>query len=229
MSVTWMALQAALAVGQAGSSPPELRRTAEGALVVEAPDNRRTTYRVQFNPGTRLTTAERLERLIELEPFEVVEEDLDAATATVRLTATAAARLARSDGWQHLAVTSIEPAPPRYGPRCTGIFVTFQPPESRIGRSGPCPQSEIASQLVIEGLDARGGRLWIVAADDPRNVRSVMGPNGEPHVSVRDERQSLYASITVPTVAGLTTLRWYEVDERDQLRRIGETPWSPSE
>ena len=227
MTMMWMVLQAALAAGQATDGLPELRRTAEGELVVEAPDNRRTTYQVQFNPGTRLAAAERLERLIGLEPFEIVEEDVDAATATIRLTATGAAMLARPDSWQHLAATSISPAPPEFGPRCTGILVTFQPPESSTGRSEPCPQSGIASQLVIEGLDARGERLWIVAADDPRNVRSVMGPNGEPHISARDDRQTLFASIAVPTIAGLTTLRWFEVVEGDQLRRIGESPWSP--
>lgn len=228
MLMIWMALQAALAGGQAGDGPPELRRTGEGQLVVEAPDSRRITYRVRFNPDTRLATDERLQRLIGLEPFEIVEEDVDAATATIRLTATGAARLGRPDGWQHLGATSIEPAPPEFGPRCTGILVTLEPPESSIGMSEPCPQTDIASQLVIEGLDARGARLWIVAADDPRDVRSVMGPNGEPHVSARDERQPLFASIAVPAIAGLRTVRWYEVIERNQLRRIGESPWAPS-
>jgi hypothetical protein len=228
MTMILMVLLTALAAGQAVDGPPDLRRTEEGELVVEAPDIRRTTYRVQFNPSTRLSAAERLQRLIELEPFEIVEEDVGAATATIRLSPTAVDRLVRPDGWQHLGVTSITPQPPTSGPRCTGIDVALQPPESRIGMPEPCPRSETARGIVIEGLDALGARLWIATAEDPRNVRSVMGPNGEPHITGRDERRDLFASIAVPTIDGLATLRWYEVTEDDQLRRIGESTWNPT-
>lgn len=228
MTMMWMVLLTALAAGQAVDGLPDLRRTAEGALVIDAPDSRRITYRVQFNPSTRLPAAERLQRLIGLEPFEIVEEDVGAATATIRLSSTAAVRLVRPDGWQHLGVTSMTPQPPTFGPRCTGIDVTLQPPESVVSMPEPCPRSETARELVIEGVNAQGARLWIATADDPRNVRSVMGPNGEPHTTGRDERQPLFASIAVPTVEGLATLRWYEVTEDDQLRRIGESPWNPT-
>ncbi|HYD13760.1 MAG TPA: hypothetical protein VEC11_13005 [Allosphingosinicella sp.] len=219
--------QAVLAAAP-GDGAPDLRRTGEGQLIVDAPDRRRATYRLRFDPGTRLAAAERLGRLLDLEPFEILAEDTNAATATVRLTPTGAAMLASPDSWQHLAATSITPRAPTRLPRCVGIVIDLQGERSEVGGAEPCPRSQVATQLVVEGLNARGARLWVAAADDPRLVRSVMGPNGEPHLTARDERQPVFAEIAVPTIAGLSTIRWYEVTPDNRLRRIGQTRWRRS-
>ena len=224
MVALWILMMAA----GPSDAAPDLRRTEEGQLIVEAPDRARRTYRVQFDTSTRLTAAERLRRLIGWEPFEIVAEDTDAGTATVRLTATGAARLASPESWQHLAATSITPRPRAFPPRCTGLHIDLRGQENGVNGSEPCPRSDVATGLVIEGLDSRGASLWVVAAGDPRNLRSVMGPNGEPHITARDEAQALSADIAVPTTRNLRILRWYEVTQDNELRRIGQSRWRSS-
>lgn len=226
-------LLVALVASGIGDAPPELRRDPSGALIVDSHYSERVTYRIQFNSGTRLGAAERLERLIGPEPYEVVEENVDAATATVRLGTMGAFNIRNAASWQHLGVTSMSPEPPQSLPKdCTRILVVLplttygEPAETLSPEPWLCPPSEVADGLVIEGLDERGEQLWVAAAPDDRVARAVMGPGGEPHgAPVLIDRPVLSALIAVPAVDRLATLRWYEVSDQNLLRRIGETPW----
>ena len=219
-----LALQTATAV----DPPPELRRTADGDLIIDSPDRDIMTIRFRFDRLVTIPTSERLQHLVGIEPFRVVEENGD--LVTVRLSRSAAFAM-DPNVFPRVGLVSMTPEPPRQLSRtCFSLFVELsldERPTVPVEAAHPivCPPSEIADQLIIEGRDRQGRSLWFAAAPDDREVRAVMGPDGRHGPPVRVERESLGALIAVPTVARLARLRWYEVTPDRQLRLIGEQEW----
>lgn len=226
---------AALAAAGEGTPPPDLRRDAEGRLIVESPDRGMSEYRLDFGPGALDYTgaAARLVRLIGPNPFEIVSEDKATGIARVRMTVHGAYQLWNGSSWKHLRPLRIEPgATPQRPKRCTKLLLTLGSDGTADGRDYQahdeafCPPAQYVDGLVIQGLDGSGRELWMTTVPDERVVRPLMGPNGEGHgapVTVPDAK--LTAFVTVPEAALLARVRWFEVDGSNRLRQIGEMAW----
>jgi hypothetical protein len=211
---------------------PSLRRSSQGEPIVDPrPDAPQADYRIRFASGP-MTIAERLERIIPYEPYRILASDEGAGTATVRTTRRGAWILTvNNHHWSAIRVAEVSPAVAQLGRECVEILATLRfsgPAEADDNHaydSAVCPPAEAAKGLVIEGLDRRGRRLWLATAEDDRVVRAVMAPDGSGHgPPVRVDRPAISATLEVPTVAGLATLRWYAVED-GALAPIGESRW----
>jgi hypothetical protein len=86
----------------------------------------------------------------------------------------------------------------------------------------------LRSTLFIEGLDATGARLFVATGDNPlrQDVEVPPAPGGQMSWRSIDNHATLVTTlIRAPITQALRRMRWYDVDENDQPRLLGETSW----
>jgi|GEM_PF-3541800 len=124
---------------------------------------------------------------------------------------------------------------------CQSVWLSLQrdrakgpPPAPRlIGQASPCRPTSLyigylRSTLFIEGLDANGARLFVATGDNPmhQDVEAPPPRGGQMRwFSVDNGATQVSTSIRAPITPALTRMRWYDVDENNQPRLIGETSW----
>jgi hypothetical protein len=109
------------------------------------------------------------------------------------------------------------------------------PPAKLIGRPSACFNSSIyvgylRSTLFIEGLDAKGARLFVTTVANPlhQDVEVPPPPSGGAmsHRVIETKTAAITAVISAPITPALVRLRWYEVGVDDQPSLLGETLWT---
>ncbi|MGV8930261.1 MAG: hypothetical protein ACOH1E_10940 [Brevundimonas sp.] len=83
-------------------------------------------------------------------------------------------------------------------------------------------------ELIVEGLDRSGGRLFTTISADPRwSVQESIGQDGELGMESigRSQVDSTYVTFTAPIDPGLVRLRIWQVDSDNVATPIGEIPW----
>ena len=111
-----------------------------------------------------------------------------------------------------------------------------------IGYWVPCHKMSLyngylRSTLFIEGLDGGGARLFVAMGFNPLHQDLEVPPPPPPPASssasggapswhsVDTPATLVTTQITAPITRSLARLRWYDVDENDQPRLLGETLW----
>jgi len=109
------------------------------------------------------------------------------------------------------------------------------PPAKLIGRPSVCFNPSIyvgylRSTLFIEGLDAKGARLFVTTVANPlhQDVEVPPPPSGGAmsHRVIETKTAAITAVISAPITPALVRLRWYEVGVDDQPSLLGETLWT---
>ena len=109
------------------------------------------------------------------------------------------------------------------------------PPPRLIGEQSPCRNESIyvgylRSTLFIEGLDAKGVRLFVATGMNPLHQDVEVPPppsGGSMSWHQTDTPVPVVATlIRVPVTPALVRLRWYDVDANDQPHLLGEMAWS---
>ncbi|MCP5397488.1 MAG: hypothetical protein H6918_12320 [Sphingomonadaceae bacterium] len=101
--------------------------------------------------------------------------------------------------------------------------------------SGTCPGARIFSWLrnvLVEGVDAQGGRLFVVVANDGRWYHNeTFDDQGRPqfHGSGKRDWPDLSVTFEAPVDENLVAIRVWELDEALQPKMIGELPWQDVE
>ena len=238
--IAHLLLAAMLVEPVAATEAPALRRTAEGAFVVDsaepAPARR---YAIRFDPPRPggMTVAEQLERILPFEPYEIVTADDAAGTALVETTLWGGFTLTLNNHhWSAIRVAEVTPPVERIDSRsCSDVLATLVlsgPGASRVEEVRAdelCPAADELlprEHLLVQGLDASGRQLWLARADDPRFYRfEDLSEGGRRETGQHDEPE-LTTDFHAPVTPDLAALRWYEVTPDGALRRIGEMPWS---
>ena len=108
------------------------------------------------------------------------------------------------------------------------------PPRIR-GEPAPCREPSIyvgylRDTLFLEGVDAKGGRLFVASGANPLHQDSEAPPAPEGGAARFQSADSSAATvstlISVPVAAPLRRLRWYDVDANQQPHLLGETAWN---
>jgi len=100
-----------------------------------------------------------------------------------------------------------------------------------IGKPAPCPKVSIyigylRDTLFIEGLDAKGGRLFVATGPNPLHQDvEAPSPSGMAHAGIDTPAPTISTLIRAPVTLSLARLRWYNVDAKYQPHLIGETSW----
>ena len=82
--------------------------------------------------------------------------------------------------------------------------------------------------LFLEGLDAKGGRLFVATGFNPlhQTAEAPPAPGASARVQSEDKpAPSVATLISVPVGAPVASVRWYDVDANGQPRLLGETIW----
>jgi len=109
------------------------------------------------------------------------------------------------------------------------------PPPSIKGSPSPCQSPSVyigylADTLFIEGLDAKGARLFVATGSNPLHQTAELPPGiggGALHQSTDRPAPRADTLISVPVTAPLARLRWYPLDSSQQPHLLGETAWVP--
>jgi hypothetical protein len=83
--------------------------------------------------------------------------------------------------------------------------------------------------LFLEGLDAKGGRLFVASGFNPLHQTNEAPPTPGAAASIQSVDRpapSVETLISVPVGAPLARFRWYDVDADQQPRLLGETIWT---
>ncbi|MCB2088442.1 MAG: hypothetical protein R3E18_03960 [Sphingomonadaceae bacterium] len=97
--------------------------------------------------------------------------------------------------------------------------------------SGTCPSARMFSWLrnvMVEGVDAQGGRLFVVVAQDERWYHNeTFDDQGRPqfHGSGKHDWPDLSVMFEAPVDERLAAIRVWELDEALKAKMIGELPW----
>lgn len=188
-----------------------LLRTSDGSLVLPSGE---PLYLFRLTYSVRQVWADQPSVLTELawraKPEPLFVEGQDKVRREILVRTTLRGRDLLREG---MAVEGPETPAARHD--CVDLFVSFKigatapPTESVTTRAGaPCPWSEVVDperQLVVEGLDRRGKRLYAVLADDPRwRVHESADEQG--HLQLlrrgREAAPSAYVRFQAPDVGG---------------------------
>jgi hypothetical protein len=124
--------------------------------------------------------------------------------------------------------------------RCRPVEVSLnrrrgapEAPPARIrGEPAPCRPASIyigylRGTLFVEGLDAKGGRLFVATGFNPlhQDVEVPPAPGGGTPSwhAVEAPAPSVQTMIFIPVAAAPARLRWYDVDAAQQPHLLGET------
>jgi len=108
------------------------------------------------------------------------------------------------------------------------------PPPKLIGEPAGCPHSStfngyLRSTLFVEGLDARGERLFVATGKNPlhQDLEAPPPPSGGQFSwhAIDTKMPVVTTLIQAPLTPALVRLRWYEVDEKLQPHELGTTEW----
>jgi hypothetical protein len=103
-----------------------------------------------------------------------------------------------------------------------------------IGRPSTCSKESIyegylRGTLFIEGVDAPGRRLFVASTINPRHQDVEAPPPASGGSmgwhSVDTPMTDMTVLIHAPITSALSRLRWYDVDENNQPRAIGDAVW----
>ena len=170
-------------------------------------------------------------------PERLVVDSINGHARTIRFTTTyqGANALHHSGG----EVRQLEDDKP--DPVCVDVFATVQltgaPPKAEdeiIARAGAkCPFAEEIQphrQLIVEGLDAKGQRLFAVVSVDPRwSIHESVAPDGKLSLEKmgREPADSTYVDFRAPIDARLKKLRVWQIDQTTlKPKAIGDIPWT---
>ncbi|MFT3996098.1 MAG: hypothetical protein QM667_01730 [Asticcacaulis sp.] len=167
------------------------------------------------------------------EPVEIIAVQ-DRVTAVVVSTTWQGFKNLEGDG---KTISSKVPETPRND--CVNIFLSFdlssQPAApkklSDIRPNRPCPDARVLDterQLVIEGLDATGLRLFAVIADDPRwHIHEGADAQGNIRLLKRgrDTVASTYVDFDAPLDPTLKSLRIWQVEDDGSGQVIATVLW----
>lgn len=235
---------AALLVGGDNLKAPELRRTAEGSLIIDTPGEKADrTFQVRMDLARSgdMTVAQQLERILVPEPYRIVAADDRAGTATIITSAWGSWILANNNHhWSSIKVAAVAPVgEPRPSPSCQRAMVSLdRNPKDAMAADLPtvfrdenCPRAERLTPLehiVLEGRSANGETLWLTHAPDLRFVRGEsarQSGEGQLDFAGHVEESILTASFTAPVTPQLATVRWFEVTRDEGLKWIGDSAW----
>jgi hypothetical protein len=82
--------------------------------------------------------------------------------------------------------------------------------------------------LFLEGLDARGGRLFVATGMNPLHQTAEAPPVSAAGGAIQSADRAaprVDTLISVPIGAPIARVRWYDVDANQQPRLLGETVW----
>jgi len=82
--------------------------------------------------------------------------------------------------------------------------------------------------LFLEGLDAKGARLFVASGFNPlhQTAESPPGPGAAANIQSADRPAARVDTlISVPVGAPLARIRWYNVDADQKAQLLGETIW----
>jgi|GEM_PF-5330518 len=119
---------------------------------------------------------------------------------------------------------------------CEGVFAAVRvsgPPLEAddvpsIKKAGICPfaaEFNSSRQLIVEGLDKRGKRLFVALSDDPRwSINESIGADGKIQLEGmgRKAEPSTYVSFRAPIDERLKALRVWQVDDNGKPFRLGD-------
>jgi len=150
----------------------------------------------------------------------------------------AAAPLWRAEGGGFVAAPgTVDPRAP-----CQLLSVSLKPdgggspapPPKLFGAPSPCQATSLyigylRGTLFVEGLDASGARLFVATGLNPlhQDVEAPPSSSG-PGMDWRAAGAAapvLTTTIRAPLTPALSKLRWYDVDDQNQPRLLGEMAW----
>jgi hypothetical protein len=122
--------------------------------------------------------------------------------------------------------------------RCTTVWATPAQPGIGAGQiktrpNDPCPYAQEFlndRELVVEGLDRRGRRLFLAKSFDSRwEVRETVDDQGAMRklFEGRSPGVPIYLQFPAPVDERLNTLRVWQVDDRGVGHKVVDIPWTP--
>lgn len=233
MRMSWLAWPVALWLCAGTASAGSLLDSTDGRLVVPpSPGTPLYEYEMSY-PQNRLWEDAHAAQLMigaaaRPEPWRIVRLNAGRRTATIRTT---------PRGRDMLREAGAELTGPQDEARreaCSTMFVDFTigtigPPDDKIitWPKQPCDYAtevDPARNLIVEGRDGRGRRLFLAVSDDPRwSIKESADAAGNPrllHVG-RTPARSASVKFTTPNVGDrLQSLAIWEVDEKGDGKRI---------
>lgn len=169
------------------------------------------------------------------EPLDVLSIDAPQRTARISTTRDALDRFANFG----VTLTPVDIHDRKPELQC---FTVYASPPPRAGsedvddgilmRAGaPCPpgiQLYPQRQLVVEGLDERGRRLFATAADDPRwRIVESVSPSGQLGLESMGRTEALPDSVNfrADVTPALRLLRVWQIDHEGRARALVDIPW----
>lgn len=238
ISIRWLAILLALVVWTPAQADPLIRVRNGQAFLPPAPGTPVSRYDLSYPAdrpwkGDKAVAGDLAARVFP-EPLKILR--MDGAARTVRIETTRTGRASLDNAGAE--IRALDAAKPE--PDCVWVVAPLT-----LGKGRPDPAGEIVTrggavcpfaarvyphrELIVEGLDARGRRLFATVTDDPRwRIIESLDPDGRLKLEAMGRREEAAFSVKfrMPITDRLVRLRVWRLDDKSKASALGDIPWT---